>query len=77
MEPLKVRLKSKYDLYTAPIPGSGAILAFILNMLDGFLKENEPESVVNYQRIIESFKYGFAKRTELGDTNFVEGVQEV
>lgn len=46
-------------------------MAFILNILKDFLALEEGESVKNLQRIVESFKYGYGKRTELGDTNFV------
>lgn len=59
-------------LYTSPLPGSGVILSFIMNLLNGFLNNKEPLSVTNWQRIVESFKFGYGKRTELGDMNFVE-----
>lgn len=49
----------------------------MMNILSGFLDYSKPESVVNYQRIVESFKYGYGKRTELGDPKFVDGIQDV
>jgi gamma-glutamyltranspeptidase/glutathione hydrolase/leukotriene-C4 hydrolase len=59
-------------LYAPPLPTSGVILGLILNILNGYLDYSQPESTTNWQRIVESFKYGFAKRTELGDPSFVE-----
>lgn len=47
-----------------------------MNILDGYEFNRESLNGVNntvrtYHRIIEAFKYAYAKRTELGDTNFV------
>lgn len=43
------------------------VLALILNMMNGF----EPSYSVDYfHKIIEIFKYGYAKRTFLGDLTF-------
>lgn len=67
-------IQDGYKLFTHPLPGSGSILTFILNILKGYeIKENS----LTIHRIIESFKYGYAKRTELGDKNFVPGIEEV
>lgn len=52
-----------------------------MNVLDGYGFSRESLNGVNntvhtYHRIIEAFKYAYAKRTELGDTNFVN-IKEV
>lgn len=75
-EPITVTFKNEDHLYTAPPPGSGVILGFILNILDGYGFNRESLSSLNstiltYHRIIEAFKYAYAKRTELGDTKFI------
>ncbi|XP_030764165.1 glutathione hydrolase 1 proenzyme-like isoform X1 [Sitophilus oryzae] len=76
MDPVSVQFKNSDTLYTAPPPGSGAILGFIMGILDGYnfngkSVSNLNRTITTYHRIIESFKYAYAKRTELGDTNFV------
>lgn len=71
------KLPNNHTLHSMPLPGSGVILTFIMNLLSGFLDHSKPESVTNYQRIVESFKFGYGKRTELGDINFVDGIDEL
>ena len=55
-------------MYTAPPPGSGVILSLIMNVLDGFVSNIEEK--IALQRIVETFKWAYAKRTELGDPDF-------
>lgn len=57
-------------MYSVPPPGSGVILALILNILNGMVPHEN--NVTTYQRITEAFKYGFGKRTQLGDPDFVD-----
>lgn len=74
-DPIEVQLRNDDQLHTMPIPGSGLLLGFILSILDGynFNKthiEDIDSTILTYHRIIEAFKYAYAKRTELGDTRF-------
>lgn len=76
LDPILVTFNNFDQLYTAPPPGSGILLGFIMNMLDGYGFNRESlsdtnNSILTYHRIIEAFKYAYAKRTELGDTNFI------
>lgn len=76
MDPITVTFKNQDQVFTAPPPGSGVLLGFILNVLDGYGFNRESldgvnNTVLTYQRIIETFKYAYAKRTELGDTKFI------
>lgn len=78
LDPIRSPLPSGQTMYTVPLPGSGVLLGFIMNILsDGFLDHNVPNSPSNWQRIVEAFKYGFGKRTELGDRSFVPGIDEL
>lgn len=68
--PVIANLRDNVTMYSVPLPGSGVLLALILNILNGMdLHEN---SITTYQRITEAFKYGFGKRTHLGDPEFVD-----
>ena len=65
--PISTKLKGNYTLHSVPLPASGMVLSLILNMLNGF----EPSySVDFYHQMIECFKYGYGKRTLLGDLPF-------
>jgi gamma-glutamyltranspeptidase/glutathione hydrolase/leukotriene-C4 hydrolase len=74
---IKIELPFNQVLYTAPLPGSGVILGFIMNILSGFLDYSQPTSITNWQKIIESFKYGYGKRTELGDIDINSLIQNL
>ena len=56
-----------------PPPSSGAIVAYIINILDGFhlwaRDFNDTDSAVQtIHRVVEAFKHGFAGRAKLGDS---------
>lgn len=53
-----------YKLYTTPLPSSGALLAFILNVMTDLYTDNRP---VYWQRVVETFKHAYGQRTNLGD----------
>lgn len=70
VDPVNVHLENLgMQLYSVPSPGSGAILAYILNILDSFNIKPEDDNPLLYHRITEAFKWAFALRTELGDPN--------
>ncbi|VEN52130.1 unnamed protein product, partial [Callosobruchus maculatus] len=43
-------LSTGQTLYSIPLPGSGVLLAFILNILDGFLSPYDFYSLLNFQK---------------------------
>ena len=76
-EPVSVRLETlKATLYSVPPPGSGAVLALILNILDTCNIQSEDDTPLLYHRMVEAFKWAYAKRTELGDPGEEEEVRE-
>lgn len=61
--PVASKLRGNYTLNTVPLPGSGMILALMMNILNGY----EPSMSVDYvHKMVESFKYAYAKRSNLG-----------
>lgn len=71
-EPIAVKLPSNQILYSVPPPGSGAVLALILNILKDYLDLTDVDNVTNWQRIVESFKHAYGRRTQLGDPDFTD-----
>ncbi|XP_032684542.1 scoloptoxin SSD14-like isoform X2 [Odontomachus brunneus] len=62
-------------IYSAPPPGSGAILTFIINVLHRLIPVNNEH--IMWQRMVETFKWAYARRTELGDPEFVDDISAV
>lgn len=62
-EPEVSYLKDNHTLYTSTLPGTGAVLTYILNILKGYdLKKD----TLSYHRIIEAFKFAYGRRSLLG-----------
>jgi gamma-glutamyltranspeptidase/glutathione hydrolase/leukotriene-C4 hydrolase len=76
--PLKTKLSNgDYTLYNPPPPSSGAVLSFVLGILDGY--HFTPDDIADvhkksltYHRIAEAFKFAYAKRSRLGDEKFID-----
>lgn len=73
-EPIVLKME-KMTIYSAPPPGSGAILMFVMNVLRRLLPVDDEN--IMWQRVVETFKWAYARRTELGDPDFVEGISEI
>ncbi|OLY84814.1 Gamma-glutamyltranspeptidase 1 [Smittium mucronatum] len=63
---------NKRKVITCPPPTSGSILASILNVLEGYNLKGDDNRPLNIHRIVESFKFGYAQRSSLGDPAFVD-----
>jgi len=78
-DPLKSSL-GESEMLNIPPPASGPVLTYILNILKGFhFKE---EDIRNHQstvlhKIIEAFKFAYARRQELADPAFEPTVAKV
>lgn len=73
-KPVTTLLRNGKMLYTMPSPGAGPLLIFIINLLKSFEFKHD---TISYHRIIEAFKLAYARRSELGDPEFVESVAEL
>jgi len=69
-EPLEVSLDD-LTVYSPGPPASGAVLSLILNILDEYNLTssalNKENKITTYQRIVEAFRFAYAKRSALGD----------
>ncbi|KAH8295985.1 hypothetical protein KR018_008981, partial [Drosophila ironensis] len=72
--PLHSRFNGGYELFTSPLPTSGAVLTFMLNVMEPLYTSNTDKY---WQRLIETFKHAYGHRTNLGDIHFEPEVQEV
>ncbi|CAH0751386.1 unnamed protein product [Diatraea saccharalis] len=69
-DPIAAPLTDEHTLYSVPLPGSGSVLAFILNMLRGWVGDGTDVPVgsnLYWHRIVETFKFAYGRRTGLGD----------
>lgn len=73
--PMSVSLRNNKTLYTIPLPGSGPLVTFIMNLLDDYLPSNQSTTAI--QRIAEAMKFAYAKRSELGDYRFEDSILKV
>ena len=69
MSPISISLRSSdsgsVNLHSVPPPASGAILSAILNIVDTY--QDAMDDPLFYHRIVESFKWAYAARSNLGD----------
>ena len=82
-EVIKTQFKrGNLTLHTSPLPGTGILLAFIMKVMENFndLYPNAfkslNSSVLFYHRLMETYKFAFAQRMQLGDQHF-ENVTKV
>lgn len=64
-------LSRNLTLYSAPLPGSGLLVAFMLRLMDGFI-QNADSDLQRSQVLIETFKHAYGRRTDLGDPHFLD-----
>lgn len=73
--PVTAKLTKGRTMHSHSLPGSGAMIAFMVNVLHGHLPQgNSPQSFI---RLAEAMKYAYAQRTQLADPRFVSSALEV
>lgn len=63
-----------YTVYSTPLPGGGAVLSMILNMINNKLTHDK---ALLWHRLIESFKHAYGRRSLLGDVDKEPQVQAI
>ncbi|KAH9815021.1 gamma-glutamyltranspeptidase [Melampsora americana] len=63
-------------IWTTENPSSGPMMIYLLNILEGFQLNRVPRTELEEHRFIESLKFAFARRTELGDPDFLNSTQQ-
>uniref|UniRef100_A0A8D8V6R5 Gamma-glutamyltranspeptidase 1 n=1 Tax=Cacopsylla melanoneura TaxID=428564 RepID=A0A8D8V6R5_9HEMI len=66
-EPITAKLNNGDTLYTSPLPGTGVLLSFMLQVLQYLIPA--PSKLLWNQRFTEVMKYAYAYRGYLGDPN--------
>ena len=64
---VSTRLPDKKSVHSFPLPGSGVVLAFILDILKWYQISSNDEKPLLYHRMTEAFKWGYGYRSKLGD----------
>jgi gamma-glutamyltranspeptidase/glutathione hydrolase/leukotriene-C4 hydrolase len=70
---LVIRLDNDLRVFVPPPPSSGILVPFIMKVMRGFnMNSTHLNSSMFYHRLLETFKHAYAKRTRLGDEDFVD-----
>lgn len=73
--PMSVSLRNNKTFYSVPLPASGGLVTFIMNVLNEYLPAEQSTTAI--QRIAEAMKFAYAKRSELGDYRFDDSILKV
>ncbi|XP_023218594.1 glutathione hydrolase 1 proenzyme-like isoform X2 [Centruroides sculpturatus] len=82
-EPTRTTLRNNYTVYSVPPPGSGSVLSYILNVLDGFNLNSDSnwrtldDISLTFHRVTEIFKYAYAQKMNLEDSEDPSVLQTV
>ena len=67
-EPVSIDIGKGLMLHSVRPPGSGIIFGYAMNIMKGFdVNSKDIDDPVLTQRMVESFKWAYAARAEMGD----------
>lgn len=64
-----------FKIWSTPAPSSGAVVLSILKVLMGY--RHVANAITKAHRMVETFKFGYGQRAELGDPEFVPNMDEL
>lgn len=67
--------RDNLTLHSVPPPGSGAVLAAVLNIMQQFPRHQDRDNALFYHHLVEAFKWAYAERSKLGDP-WDDGIRE-
>ena len=70
LKPVISTMYKGYKIISAPLPSGGPALLYCMNILN-FGKFNSPPTGWDYHKIVEAFKFTYAKRMSFGDPGFI------
>ncbi|XP_023929971.1 glutathione hydrolase 1 proenzyme [Lingula anatina] len=74
-KPLVLEMQNGMKVFSPRPPSGGAVYQFILNILQGYnftaQELHRSHAVRTHHRMVEAMKFAYAKRTELGDEDFL------
>ena len=66
-----------FNIHGCGAPASGAVALNVLKTLEGYEDWGKPEMLnLSTHRLDEAMRFGYGKRTELGDPDFLDGLYE-
>ena len=66
-----------FNVYACGAPASGAVALNVLKVLEGYEDFGQPDMLnLSTHRLDEAVRFGYGKRTELGDPDFLDGIYE-
>lgn len=71
------RAQEGLELHSTPLPSSGIILAYIMNLMKWFKVDKTDDNPLLYHRMNEAFKWAYAHRSKLGDPSDPEYAAEI
>lgn len=75
-EPVSVDY-GNFKLRSNRLPSSGPVALSVMNILAGFVDEQEDKGLnLSTHRLSEAFRFAYGQRSEMGDPDFVEGLEE-
>lgn len=72
-DPVSIKYKN-YTLYACSAPSGGVVALSALNIFNGYETSNSSQTNLTTHRLVESMKWAYGQRTQLGDPSFASNL---